>query len=77
MSREPCNHPPRESEKRDTVRYNFSDGWASLAHFLGKPIPDAPFPHVDLPGVYFEGKDFEPVSFLQESSHLEPGSPEF
>ncbi|CAE7253324.1 unnamed protein product [Symbiodinium pilosum] len=27
--------------------YNFSDGWAPIAHFLGKPIPDVPFPYVD------------------------------
>ena len=25
-----------------------------LAHFLGKPIPDVEFPHVDLPGLIFE-----------------------
>ena len=35
-------------------RYNFTDGWAPLAHFLGKPIPDVEFPHVDLPGLIFE-----------------------
>ena len=34
--------------------FNFSDGWAPLAHFLGKPIPDAEFPHVDLPGLFYE-----------------------
>eukprot|EP00438_Fugacium_kawagutii_P000262 Skav212307 [mRNA] locus=scaffold732:746196:748048:- [translate_table: standard] len=27
--------------------YNWSDGWAPLCHFLGKPIPDVPFPHED------------------------------
>ena len=27
--------------------YNFSDGWAPLAHFLGLPVPDQEFPHVD------------------------------
>ena len=27
--------------------YNWSDGWAPLSHFLGLPIPDEDFPHVD------------------------------
>ena len=39
---------------RAEPRYNFTDGWAPLAHFLGKPIPDVEFPHVDLPGLIFE-----------------------
>ncbi|CAJ1362041.1 unnamed protein product [Effrenium voratum] len=30
--------------------YNWSDGWSGLSHFLEKPIPDAEFPHEDLPG---------------------------
>eukprot|EP00438_Fugacium_kawagutii_P029142 Skav225247 [mRNA] locus=scaffold988:13240:15180:- [translate_table: standard] len=28
--------------------YNWSDGWAPLCHFLGKPIPDVEFPYEDL-----------------------------
>ncbi|CAE7648939.1 unnamed protein product [Symbiodinium microadriaticum] len=47
--------------------YNFTDGWAPLAHFLGKPIPDVEFPHVDLPGLIFEHHEpepSEPVSML-------------
>ena len=39
---------------RAEPRYNFTDGWAPLAHFLGKPIPDVEFPQVDLPGLIFE-----------------------
>ena len=27
--------------------YSFSDSWAPVSHFLGKPIPDGPFPYVD------------------------------
>ena len=27
--------------------YNWEDGWAPLAHFLGLPIPEADFPHTD------------------------------
>lgn len=27
--------------------YNWSDGWAPLAHFVGRPVPDEDFPHVD------------------------------
>ncbi|CAE7898585.1 unnamed protein product [Symbiodinium necroappetens] len=53
--------------------FNFTDGWAPLAHFLGKPIPDEPFPHVDLAGLIFEGRQPEPpqpVSFIQESVQL-------
>ena len=32
--------------------YNWSDGWAPLAHFLERPIPEEESPHVD--GVKFE-----------------------
>mmetsp|Transcript_14588 Transcript_14588/g.27356 ORF Transcript_14588/g.27356 Transcript_14588/m.27356 type:complete len:249 (+) Transcript_14588:90-836(+) len=28
--------------------YNLSDGWKPLCDFLGKPIPDEPFPYVDV-----------------------------
>ena len=27
--------------------YNWSDGWAPLAHFLGTAIPEDEFPHED------------------------------
>jgi hypothetical protein len=27
--------------------YNWSDGWAPLAHFLQVPVPDKEFPYVD------------------------------
>ena len=27
--------------------YNWSDGWAPLVHFLGLPVPEEDFPHVD------------------------------
>lgn len=27
--------------------YNWSDGWAPLAHFVDRPVPDEDFPHVD------------------------------
>ncbi|CAE7236877.1 unnamed protein product [Symbiodinium pilosum] len=53
--------------------FNFTAGWAPLAHFLGKPIPDEPFPHVDLAGLIFERnlpESAQPVSFLQESVQL-------
>jgi hypothetical protein len=27
--------------------YRISDGWEPLCEFLGRPIPDAPFPHAN------------------------------
>mmetsp|Transcript_63224 Transcript_63224/g.148482 ORF Transcript_63224/g.148482 Transcript_63224/m.148482 type:complete len:251 (-) Transcript_63224:20-772(-) len=53
--------------------YNWADGWAPLAHFLGKPIPDEPFPHTDKPKEKFETlyPPDHPVSFLQESLQME------
>ncbi len=35
--------------KHRLLTYNLGDGWKSLCNFLGKPIPDAPFPHSNSP----------------------------
>ena len=29
------------------LKYNFKDGWVPLCEFLGKPIPNVPFPRVN------------------------------
>ncbi|KAB8225094.1 hypothetical protein BDV33DRAFT_198937 [Aspergillus novoparasiticus] len=29
------------------LEYKFSDGWEPLCEFLGKPVPDQPFPHLN------------------------------
>ena len=34
--------------------YNWSDGWAPLAHFLGTAIPEEEFPHEDPVRSHFE-----------------------
>ena len=37
----------RTIPKERLLIFNLSDGWRPLADFLGQPVPDAPFPHVD------------------------------
>ena len=39
--------------------YNWSDGWAPLSHFLGVPVPDKEFPHVDEVLKHFEDLEME------------------
>ena len=39
--------------------YNWSDGWAPLSHFLGVPVPDKEFPHVDDILEHFEDLEME------------------
>ena len=38
--------------------YNWSDGWSPLCHFLGLPVPDEDFPHVD---VMFQSTQESPI----------------
>ena len=33
--------------KEQLLEFKLSDGWAPLCEFLGKPIPDKPFPHLN------------------------------
>ncbi|MCJ1317730.1 hypothetical protein MMC15_003057 [Xylographa vitiligo] len=37
----------RVTPKDRLLEYKFSDGWGPLCEFLGKPVPDAPFPRVN------------------------------
>jgi len=37
----------REIPAEKLLVFNMTDGWAPLCEFLGLPIPDEPFPHVD------------------------------
>jgi hypothetical protein len=32
--------------------YEIAEGWAPLCRFLGRPVPDAPFPHVNATGEF-------------------------
>merc|ERR1719215_1449649 len=32
------------------LEYNVAEGWAPLCEYLGKPVPDVPFPHIDTVG---------------------------
>jgi len=36
------------------LKFNVKDGWEPLCHFLGVPIPDAPFPNVNKRGMFVE-----------------------
>lgn len=33
--------------KERLLEWSVEDGWAPLCKFLGKPVPDEPFPHVN------------------------------
>ncbi|KAI8098788.1 P-loop containing nucleoside triphosphate hydrolase protein [Halteromyces radiatus] len=33
---------------------NLGDGWEPLCHFLGKPIPDEPYPHMNKRDTFYE-----------------------
>lgn len=33
--------------KERLLEWNVKDGWEPLCEFLGKPVPDEPFPHVN------------------------------
>mmetsp|Transcript_55094 Transcript_55094/g.103296 ORF Transcript_55094/g.103296 Transcript_55094/m.103296 type:complete len:273 (-) Transcript_55094:49-867(-) len=49
--------------------FNYSDGWGPLCKFLGKPIPDEPFPFADA----FHREEAEASSsFLQSDLQLHP-----
>lgn len=37
----------RECPKDKLLVFKASDGWAPLCKFLGKPVPDVPYPHVN------------------------------
>ncbi len=37
----------RVTPKERLLEYKLSDGWGPLCAFLGKPIPEIPFPHVN------------------------------
>lgn len=34
--------------KERLLEWSVEDGWAPLCTFLGKPVPDEPFPHVNV-----------------------------
>ena len=36
--------------KAQLLQYHPSDGWEKLCNFLGTPVPDTPFPHVNKGG---------------------------
>jgi len=37
----------RAGRGRDMLEFKLSDGWGPLCRFLGKPVPDAPFPRAN------------------------------
>ncbi|KAJ5522721.1 hypothetical protein N7513_013294 [Penicillium frequentans] len=37
----------RLTPKYQLLEYKLADGWQPLCEFLGKPVPDVPFPHVN------------------------------
>ncbi|KXH64121.1 hypothetical protein CSAL01_10896 [Colletotrichum salicis] len=44
----------RETPPERLLNYNLKDGWEPLCAFLGKPIPDVPFSHVNDHEAYHE-----------------------
>lgn len=38
------------------LEYRVSEGWEPLCEFLGKKVPDAPFPHVNKTSQFLEGR---------------------
>jgi hypothetical protein len=37
----------RLTPQSQLLEYKLSDGWGPLCEFLGRPIPDKPFPHLN------------------------------
>ncbi|CAE6952693.1 unnamed protein product [Symbiodinium sp. CCMP2592] len=52
--------------------FNFSDGWAPLCHFLGRPIPEEPFPYTDKFNKDTPEVEALSASFLQDGIELLP-----
>ncbi|OLP98411.1 hypothetical protein AK812_SmicGene19136 [Symbiodinium microadriaticum] len=52
--------------------FNFSDGWAPLCHFLGRPIPEEPFPYTDKFNKDTPDVEALSTSFLQDGIELLP-----
>ncbi|KAF6828493.1 hypothetical protein CPLU01_08475 [Colletotrichum plurivorum] len=44
----------RETPPERLLNYSLKDGWGPLCEFLGKPVPDVPFPHVNDHEAYHE-----------------------
>lgn len=53
---EHCNMIRGLVPKERLLEWKVEDGWEPLCKFLGKPIPDEPFPHVNT-GAGWEGHE--------------------
>ena len=42
--------------KEQLLEYHISDGWDSLCEFLGRDVPDLPFPHVNSTDQFLAGR---------------------
>jgi len=50
--------------------FNLTEGWSPLCNFLGKPVPDEPFPYIDR----FAKSDQDeeaPIAFVQQAALVE------
>ncbi|KAK4089377.1 uncharacterized protein PCL_11798 [Purpureocillium lilacinum] len=47
------------------LNFQFSDGWEPLCKFLGKDVPDVPFPHVNDAAAYAEFLQTTKIDFLK------------
>ncbi|KAJ5272973.1 hypothetical protein N7478_008098 [Penicillium angulare] len=45
------------NSKENLLEWSVEDGWEPLCKFLGKPVPDEPFPHNNTPGDLMKRKD--------------------
>lgn len=49
-----CEAVKQSIEARRLLVYEVGEGWAPLCEFLGKPVPDAPFPNTNGRGEFWE-----------------------
>ncbi|OQE47088.1 hypothetical protein PENCOP_c001G02756 [Penicillium coprophilum] len=52
--RDHCNMVRGMVPKDNLLEWSVEDGWEPLCKFLGKPVPDEPFPRTNTPGSYTE-----------------------
>ena len=48
------NYVQQHCPKDQLLIYRIGEGWEPLCNFLGKPIPDVPFPHCNRVGLKFQ-----------------------
>lgn len=52
------------------LEYKLGSGWEPLCKFLGKPVPDVPFPHVNESATHDEMGDVMKVIMARSVAHF-------